>query len=58
MGQEISLFLLDFSDSVPKENSNNGESEGNKRRKCLVCGSVGKKWLSSWKANQAGRRHI
>ena len=29
-----------------------------KKWKCLVCGAIGKKWQTSWKANRAGRQHI
>ena len=30
----------------------------NKKWKCMVCGAIGKKWQTSWKANRAGRQHI
>ena len=29
-----------------------------KKWKCTVCGSTGKKWQSSWRANRSGRQHI
>jgi hypothetical protein len=29
-----------------------------KKWKCLVCGAVGWKLQTSWKANRAGRQHI
>lgn len=30
----------------------------NKKWKCNVCGTFGKKWQSSWRANRSGRQHI
>jgi hypothetical protein len=30
----------------------------NKKWKCKVCGAMGKKWQTSWKANRAGRQHV
>jgi hypothetical protein len=29
-----------------------------KKWRCTVCGAVGKKWQSSWRANRSGRQHI
>lgn len=29
-----------------------------KKWKCPICGAIGKRWQSSWRANRSGRQHI
>ncbi|MEF8879983.1 MAG: hypothetical protein V5A64_06300 [Candidatus Thermoplasmatota archaeon] len=29
-----------------------------KKWKCSICGAIGKRWQSSWKAKRSGRQHI